>query len=206
MRRDQKDLHNKGRVKLRVIDFEIDASDATLQDTLSNIVTAIGRGTGFHRVHDQKQLPQASEHSTAETESTFKQHEQADETEPKRGKSIRDRKSWSARSPKVLDDLKINEAKDPLKDYIERKRPDGNNERYLAIAGWLKENFGLREITMDHVHTCYRHLGWQTPKDASAPLRAMTNQNEWFTKAKTKGAYALNHVGENIIMKMGEEG
>jgi hypothetical protein len=104
-----------------------------------------------------------------------------------------------------LDDINFSDAKESLKDYVARKKPSGDNQRYLIIAGWLKENLGFHAITMDHVHTCYRHLEWQTPKDASAPLRSMTNQNQWFTKAKEKGAYALNHVGENVIMDMGKE-
>lgn len=210
MRRDQKDREDKGKVKFRYFEFEMDAGDPALQDTIRNITSAIGKTSGsLGRVHDvsPRQLQHNSETSESADEhlASTPDAQTTPETEnPIPQTSTRSAKQWNPRSPRVLEDLKLNKARDPLKDYIERKKPSGHNSKYLAIAGWLKDNLSLNEVTMDHIHTCYRHLGWQTPKDASAPLRAMTSQNHWFSKAQGKGAYTLNHVGENVIMDMGK--
>jgi hypothetical protein len=168
MRRDQKDREDKGRVKFRYIELEMDANDPTLQDTLRNITSIIGKSTGSHgRVHDSspRQLQHPSETSESANEDLIStQDEQLiSETTPETSKSdTRPAKSWNPRSPRVLDDLKLDGANEALKQYVERKQPSGENQRYLAIAGWLKENLGLNEVTMDHIHTCYRHLGWPT--------------------------------------------
>lgn len=201
--RHEKTRDDKGKVTFRIVDFEIEANNATLQDTIRSIVNSIGRGPSQQmRVLDsnsaesQAAINDGAEQSSAE--STAEEDLGSSRSEPRLA-----RKS-SPRSPRVLDDLKVQDAKVPLKEYINERNPGGHNERYLAIAMWLKENFNLSEISMDHVHTCYRHLGSNTPKDASAPFRSMTNQNGWFTKATGKGPYAINHVGEGVVMNMGK--
>jgi hypothetical protein len=80
MRRDQKDRDDKGRVKFRYIEFEMDANDPTLQETLRNITSAIGKSTGSHgRVHDAspRQLQHASDSSnSAELDKVSEQDEE----------------------------------------------------------------------------------------------------------------------------------
>jgi hypothetical protein len=106
------------------------------------------------------------------------------------------------RTPEVLD-LDLTSGDMPLKLFFEQKKPEGDNKRYLAIAYWLKEYRKIVEITMDHAHTCYRSLGWNTPRDASAPLRSMKKQG-WMKRGSSPGAYAINHVGEGVVNDMGQ--
>jgi hypothetical protein len=104
------------------------------------------------------------------------------------------------RPPKVLSDLRPNI--DDLRAYMEQKKVgDGDNERYLATAGFLKEKMGIEDISMDHIHTCYRTLSWNTPTDASAPLRRMKSKG-LFEKGSSEGMYRLIHVGENRLRDM----
>jgi hypothetical protein len=181
MRRDLKDRDEKGRVKFRFIEFEMDANDPTLQETLRNITAAIGKTSGSHiRSHDSApQLPPASEslnppNINAAPPSSDNSPSETTLEGPKG--DARSAKRSSPRSPKVLDDLTLEDVDQPLKDFIEEKSPTGENQRYLAIAWWLKNKRGLAEITMDHIHTCYRHLGWHTPKDASGRCGHQSNR------------------------------
>jgi hypothetical protein len=43
MRRDIRDRNEKGKVKFRVIDFELEGSDESLQESLRSIVSALNR-------------------------------------------------------------------------------------------------------------------------------------------------------------------
>lgn len=208
MRRDHSD-RDKGRVKFRFIEFEMDAGDPTLQDTLRQITAAMGKGTasGARPVESTvSQVPSAQEKAALlNADGAFENNGQPTTESENSSTSARPTRRPSApRSPKILD-LPMKEAKEPLGDYIARKSPsDSDRDRYLAIAGWLKENLGLTEVTMDHIHTCYRLLEWQTPKDASSPFRNMKKEG-WFSKGQGTGYYGLTHVGENRIMKMGKK-
>jgi hypothetical protein len=90
----------------------------------------------------------------------------------------------------------------PLEKYCESKNPDSDSKKYLVIAAWLKQQRGIAAVTADHVHTCYRHMGWHTPKDVLQPLRDMKRRNGWFNKGPERGEYAINHIGENEVAKM----
>ena len=107
------------------------------------------------------------------------------------------------RSPRVLD-LNLNEGDPPLKEFLVKKNPGGtHSKRYLAIACWLKHNLKIEEVTTDHIHTGYRHMNWNTPKDAGMPLRKMKSVQQWFNKGGAEGAYIINHIGENQVNAMG---
>ena len=104
-------------------------------------------------------------------------------------------------TPQTLD-LDLTTGDTPLKAFLEQKKPVGDNKRYLTIAYWLKKNLGINEIDMNHAYTCYRFVGWNVPADAGSPLRVMKKQG-WMTKGSGKGAYAINHIGENVVIEMG---
>ena len=89
---------------------------------------------------------------------------------------------------------------------LEQKKPDGDIKRYLVITYWLKKYRNIEEVTMDHAYTCYRHMGtgWQVPGDAAAPFRAMKGKHYgWMKAGSAKGAYVINHLGENEVGRMG---
>lgn len=104
------------------------------------------------------------------------------------------------RSPEVLD-LDLTSGDLSLEDLLSEVPTTKTNERYLLIAYWLKESRSLDGVTMDHIHTGFRHMGWQTPRDAGQPLRDL-KKNGWFHKGEGKGEYRINHVGENHVMKL----
>lgn len=112
------------------------------------------------------------------------------------------------RSPEIIDvDFVNNET--PLKQFLARARVTEATpvqRRYLAIAHWFKNHAGTPEVTMDHAHTAFRHMGWNTPADASQPLRDMKQKQKWMGKGEAKGAYKINHIGENVVNEMLRDG
>ena len=57
---------------------------------------------------------------------------------------------------------------------------------------------------MDHVHTCYRHMGWQTPNNPIQTFRTLKSVDGSFGKGDEKGCYAINHIGENKVQQLGQ--
>jgi hypothetical protein len=187
--------------KMTILLFQIEGNDQTLQDGIKTISDAIDG-----MVRPARALPAAvpngasSQRSTAETLDTAepsptKEQEFALEPLDERAEIRR-----SPKPPKVLPELKV-PVEDLRKVLDEYKVPDQDNSRYLALAFFLRENMSVPAVTMDHIYTCYRLLGWTTPKDAGQPLRRLKSQG-FFEKGDDAGAYVLNHVGENAILKM----
>jgi hypothetical protein len=183
--------------KITVMMFQLEGTDETLQEGIRTIGQSLGVVLKPMRSLPAKTNDKTSEELIDETEVETVTPEE-EEITPKNGGTSQTAKP---RSPVVLD-LDLNSAKPALKDFCESKKVgDGDSERYLVISYWLKHHFKLAEVTMDHIHTCYRFLDWQTPKDASSPFRNMKKQG-WFAKGTAKGAYIINHVGENKVMGM----
>ncbi len=204
MRRREEPTGGNGKSKMTVMMFQLEGGDETLREGIRTISQAMGNVLNPTRLLLAKPAPglttaEAPEVPEAEPEVAASPENGGDEETRSPQRPSRPAKS---RSPVILT-LDLKAGKVSLETFCEIKAVgDNDNRRCLAIAYWLKENLNITSVTMDHIHTCYRFLGWQTPADASRPLRSM-KASGWFDKGNEKGAYAINHVGENEVMRMG---
>lgn len=198
----------KAKVKMTVIHFETESDNATLQENVRAIAHTLSRALAS----PQRIVPTPVQ-LTSNNEQTIDQPEDVDDQSGiDEGDGLSSSPSFKKKSaarqyrtPQPLE-LDLVSGDPPLKNFLEQKQPDGDVKRYLAIAHWLKQHRNIQEITMDHVYTCYRHMGtgWQVPADVGAPLRAMKGkQYGWMKTGSTKGSYSINHLGENEVGKMG---
>lgn len=208
MKKDQ--VRPAGKSKMTVMMVQLEGDDQTVQEGIRTISQAMGNMISSARVLQAKP---AAALATPEKSATDEEGGEALDTdgngngggeglvlEPQEERSARP--AGKPRTPKVLN-LDMKAAKIPLKEFCEMKQVgESDTTRYLVIAFWLKENLNIPAVTMDHVYTCYRLLNWQTPADASSPLRSM-KKSGWFDKGTDKGSYSINHVGENQILEMG---
>lgn len=204
MRRDDKLKDDKGKVKFRFVEFELDGSNETLQESLRNIAAAITRGGGGTVRTLEVKSPALLNSGDDGANGTLDVEENAPEVvSPEAGEGAeRPARRYPPRTPKILD-IDLTVGKVNLKDFCEAKKPTSDMNKYLVIAAWFKQHGSTPEVTMDHAHTAYRHMGWHTPADAFAPFRLMkTKKYGYFGKGKSRGIYAINHVGENAVSKM----
>jgi len=190
--------------KMTVMLFQLEGSDETLQEGFRTINNAIDKlANPVVRVlppSAAKALASARNGDEAESQVLDAEFEEASNDpsdSPASPEKVAKSKSSGAstpRQPKVLD-LDLKAGSTPLREYLDQKKPSTDNRKYLLIAAWMKANLNLDEVTIDHIYTAYRHMGWTSQKDVGAPLRSMKSQNGWFGKGKEKGAYAINHIG-----------
>jgi hypothetical protein len=188
--------------KMTVMLFQLEGSDETLQEGFRTINTAIDRlANPVVRViasSQTKGLPASSnvEDKGAEVfEAEVVEEGETEEVQVERPKTARAPRV--PRQPKVLElDFKVGTV--PLRTYLEQKNPPSHSRKCLLIAAWLKANLSIDDITMDHIYTAYRHMGWTSPKDITSPVRGMKKQNGWFNKGKEEGSYAINHIGIDV--------
>lgn len=204
MAKDKKSETSPKPSKMTVMLFQLEGSDETLQEGFRTINNAIDKlANPVVRVlppSAAKALASARNGDEAESQVLDAEFEEApadaDEPSSSQEKATKPKSSGAGtpRQPKVLDiDLKAGST--PLREYLEQKKPTTDNRKYLLIAAWMKDNLNLGEVTIDHIYTAYRHMGWTSRKDVGGPLRSMKSQNGWFGKGKGKGAYVINHIG-----------
>lgn len=196
---------DKGRVKVRVIEFEMDGSNQTLRDSIRDIVGAIGRGPTIVRIANQTALADDNRSPTPLDDDDSVGVEEAEDGGAGGSDDETPRRQRAApRTPVVLDiDLKTGAI--PLVDFLSKLNLDKDTDKYAAIAHWMKSISGqnISEITADHIHTGFRAMKWGTPNDAAAPLRALKGRKYGYMKSGSKaGTFILNHVGENHVMDL----
>jgi len=92
-----------------------------------------------------------------------------------------------------------------LADFVQERSPDGDMDKYAVIAVWFKQQLGVDEITIDHIFTAYKALGWQAqlPDDPSQTFRNLKSNKNWVDTGSKRGAYKVNWNGEGAVNKMG---
>jgi hypothetical protein len=199
-----------GRIKFRVIEFELDGSDHSLQESLKSLSAALGRGFApgsAARKAVRYEVPaDAAEVADGEPEEESDDEEAVDEArEAARPKKAAGPKKITP--VKLLSSLKLDEVSPTLAEFAASKAPDSEGAKYLVIAYWFKYHGGIEDLTPDHFFTAYRHIGWITPKDPVAPIHYLRHRRRTqFSPGAAPGTSAINHVGERVVQQMGKAG
>jgi hypothetical protein len=202
---------DKAKIKMTVIHFETESDNATLQENIRAIAQTLTRALAAPQraAYPSVQLPSANGVDTNPNIGVNDEPDVLDAEVTAPGSTSPSPKkkggARTSRTPQPIE-LDLTSGDMPLKSFIEQRKLDGDIKRYLAIAYWLKMYRNINEVNMDHAYTCYRYLGWQVPADASVPLRAMkSTRYGWMTAGSIRGAYVINHIGENQVEQMGNE-
>lgn len=199
---------DKGKVKVRVIEFEMEGSNQTLRDSIRDIVGAIGKAPTIIRVPTTAALSAPPSRGNGE-DSEPAEYEEVVEAEEngstEETSSARPRKPTKPRTPQIVP-VELRGGDVPLRTFL-AKAPDTIDKRYVLIAYWYKAYRQMNEVSQDHIYTAYKEMTWTNfPKDVGQPLRAL-KADGWFDKGSGGGAYALNHVGDgravDLIKEMG---
>jgi hypothetical protein len=201
-------VNEQSTVKVRVIDFEMSGSDQSLQESLQTIAAAFSRGG--QTVQVTRRLPNSGTQglgSPATEDATDETREWEDEqvivdakpTVPPERRSIPTPRKPTA--VKVLHDVSFTDASPTLKEFYELKKPGKVVlVNYLVVAYWYKHFGGVEELTADHFHTAFRHVGFPTPKDARQPMRDLKNgRNGRMMNGKAPNTAIISHLGENVV-------
>lgn len=193
----------KGKVKFRLVEFELDGSDATLQESLRNIASAMvrsGNGTATRALPTTHSKPEPDGEATVETAEEEVVEASSEQRNGELFAPVRPRPRKPP-TPHVVD-IDLTSGPVPLKAFCTEKHPSSETERYLVIAMWLKEHRHIADVDMHHIYTCYRHMGWSTPDDPVQPLRDLKRKRGCFNKGQARGSYSINHIGENVVREM----
>lgn len=196
---------DNAKVKMTVIHFETESSNAALQENIKQIANTIARTLAqpARVIVAPAPVQLTSGDGAEQTIDLTEIDTEAIDAEATPVSASTKKTPRRPTSAKVLNDIDMESGDVPLKSFYEQKQPSKQSERYLVIAAWLKEVRAIDEITGDHIYTAYRWLGMNTPRDITQPLRDMKTQG-WFDSGSTRGTYAINRIGLNEVNNMGK--
>lgn len=198
---------DRAKVKLRVIEFELEGGNQSVENSIRQLTHALTTRNGQAAPPKNALAPrQAKELAAAETDEAEEYAEEPEvldaeaENEPQRPNKP-SKPSAKPRVPQYLHDLDTTGTGTSLKDFAASKNPKANNQRHLVAAVWLKEHGNSPTINIDKVYTCYRNVGWPTTMpDWDIGFRSQMKNNR-FRRIST-GEYAINPPGEDDVRVM----
>jgi hypothetical protein len=204
-------------VKLRWMELDVEGGTADLVEGFKSFATALRAGA----VSPQTRLLAAPKHdrggsttavldSPPVAEEEMRDRPEAEATEekataaPESGLESRKRRP-APKAPRFLGDLDLTKSPVQLADFVREKGPAGDMDRFAVIAAWFKQYLSIEEVTIDHIFTAYKALGWQAelPDDLGQTFRNLKSNKNWFDSGATRGAYKINWNGEGAVNKMG---
>ena len=192
-----------GNSKIRFIMLEADLADGDLTQITTAITQAMRQGHPVVRQltadttaarREALQAVDAAEPHTEDVDSNAAVEVEGNGGEP--ATASKGRVPRRLPTPKVLSDVDLNSGEVAFEKFANEKGPKATLGRYLLVAYGFKVN----AVTMHHVYTCYKKMGWGTDiKDFGQPLRDNARQDRGEMQ---KGAFVINHIGEDIVEKM----
>jgi hypothetical protein len=203
-------IEDKGKVKFRFVEFELEGLNSTIEESIKNIVHSMSRGTGtVQRVLPQKPASHSVLPGNGNPDAAPTMDEEVAETgieetvEEPTVNSPSGPKLRRYTQPDFLSNLDLDSGPLPFKTYAEQQNPKSDNRKYLVIAAWLKKNRNLEVISTDHVYTCNQKMGWRTQKDVGQPFRYMKKRSYFDPVGRNQ--WKLTHIGLDQLNVAEEE-
>jgi hypothetical protein len=109
----------------------------------------------------------------------------------------------SKRKPSAVRSLDLApKGKTSFKDFVAEKQPKTNHDRNTVSVYYLAEELGMSGVTLEHVFTCYRDMGWREPSDLANSLSLTAYHKRFLDTADmeniTVTAPGRNHVKHDL--------
>jgi len=188
---------DRAKVKLRVIEFELEGGNASVENSIRQLTAALTNRNGVAKpvapaAKTPKELAAAPDEEILEAETVEPEAEEV-EAPPAAPKKIKVKAKPKA--PEYLHDLMEGAKLDEFKEFAKQKNPVSRPTRYLAATYWLKEFGGSPTVTADKMYTCFKNADWPTNfNDWRATFDHLVHEEDM--RKVGVGEFAINPTGE----------
>ena len=85
-----------------------------------------------------------------------------------------------------------------LKDFVADKTPSSNIQKTAVFVYYLQHILKVEEVSIDHIFTCYKTLGYRMPINLQQNL-SDTCSSRYGYISRTDGKYSMTVVGNNYV-------
>jgi hypothetical protein len=206
MAKNQGSGEDRAKVKLRITEFELEGSNASVESSIRQITQALN---GRNGITQTKVLPGKQPKELAVPEPGVDLEEEEVQTQSEEG-ADEETAPIAAGKPKRPVKLPVPEYKHDLdltgtgvsfKDFVASKKIKAQATRYLVAAFWLKDHGNNPTINIHKVYTCYKTAGWPTKlTDWDNIFRQLIRNN--FIRRVSSGEYSITPLGENEVREL----
>lgn len=113
----------------------------------------------------------------------------------------KNRKKVAQSGGQLLKDLDLSERNGTgksLKDFIAERNASSNVQKTAAFVYYLQNILNIEEITIDHIFTCYKSMGFRMPNNLQQNLTDTSSSRYGYISRKD-GKYTMTVVGANYV-------
>jgi hypothetical protein len=193
------------KVKVRVIEFELEGGNATVENSIRQLTTALtSRNSPPKNIvappKNNKELPVGTPEPEEEVVDAEVMEPEAVEANANGASApAKPPRQKKPKPPTYLHDLITDTT--GFKEFAKEKAPDGKTKQYLAAAYWLQEFGNCPSVNADKVYTCYKTAEWSVGFNDWAQTFHNLVFSEQMRKVG-KGEFAINPTGEEVVKAM----
>ena len=194
---------DRAKVKLRVIEFELEGANSSVENSIRQLTAALtARTNGTAKLPPSKS---PKELASGDTNQDYEEPEEVEaevvdentDTPPVKTKTAKPR--GKPKPPNYLPDL-ITDF-DGFKAFAKEKAPESKSLQYLVAASWLKEHGNCPTVNADKIYTCYKTAEWPSGfNDWNQTFHNLVFSEQM--RKVGKGEFAINPTGEHDVKKL----
>ena len=197
-------LGERGKIRVRFFEIEMEGGSDALQDSVKALTAALSKPVAPARLQlqgaqraDPVLLESVSEDPSDEED--LPDVEDRD-TQPTM-KAPRQRARRTPPTPKVLDDCGFGDGDPTWAKFAADKKPSTDVSRVAVVAAWFKRVKEVNTIDINHAYTAFKFVDWPTPDDIGQCFRNAKRQSNWFG-TDGEGNWTINIIGLNAVDKL----
>jgi hypothetical protein len=180
-------------------------ADEAGPDGLDALLGAMPRIAEAVKAFPEGVQSQAFDALMAELRGTPAPKPQSDKESPSRKRGRGSSKKGQPRAkkrkggPTTVKDLDLApKGKDSLKDFAEKKKPKTNHDRNVVSVYYLQKIAGIDAVSVNHVFTCFKDMGWREPANLANSL-ALTANRKRYLDTSNLDDIRLTPAGRNHV-------
>ncbi len=202
---------DKGKLRLRFMEVEIEGSNETLLESIRQITAATGTKTVVREVGRAASAralpaPAVSDESglPADGADVGPGDELDDETATTASAAPkRVRRPRVSKAPALSTTLRLADEPNPLKEFCETTKITAKSsiiDKAVVVATWLRDHRQLTQMTAGDLFTCCKFMDWDPPLDTTAPMRHLKREKQMTSSGR--GKFSLSLLGDKHFKEL----
>ncbi len=158
---------DRAKVKLRVIEFELEGSNASVENSIRQLTNALSVRNGTMKpaipAKPQKELGVATETEDIVEADVVDPDESGGEAPLAATPAKPARVKPKPKAPEYINELNLTGNGTTFKEFAKEKAPTNRSKQYLVAAYWLKVHGDSPTVNVDKMYTCFKMAPWPTP-------------------------------------------